>query len=183
MERVRELPAPYSSHGAAPARQSHVVAVVGGALDVTVVDLAVALSRQSGVCLDLLVLAEVPALFPLRVFGERILAPAAEKALDWAERSCADVSGESQIILCRDMASALIVEIRARGATDVVLSAPAGTWWRRWRMQRAIARLRARSACRVYVVHMQLAEEEPRPDDGRIDCELSQPHPADVRAK
>jgi hypothetical protein len=156
----RGLGAPASGRGTAAVPPSHVVAVVGGALDATVVDLAVTLTRQSRSCLDLLVLAEAPALFPLRIFGEHVLAPAAEKALDRAERSCAEVPGESQIVLCRDMASALVAEIRARGATDVVVSAPTGSWWRQWRMRRAISRLRARAACRVYVVHMPLSEKE-----------------------
>jgi hypothetical protein len=163
MGRARDLPAPASSRSAAPVRQSPVVAVVGGALDAIVVDLAVYLTRQSWARLDLLVLAEVPTLFPLRGFGEHVLVPPAEQALGWAEQSCAEVPGESRIVLCRDMASALEAEIRARGACDVVLSAPTGTWWRRWRMQRAITRLRERTACRLYVAHMQLPKEEAVP--------------------
>jgi len=151
--RARDLSAPDLGPESVSARPSRVVAVVGGALDATVLDLALALSREGWACLDLLLLAEAPALFPFRAFAEHILAPAAEQALARAERSCAEVPGESQIVICRDLATALVAEIRARGATDVVVSAPSGTWWRQWRLRRAIARLRAGVECRVYVVH------------------------------
>jgi len=159
MRRPRGPAAPNSIRSVADARRSHVVAVVGGALDPTVVDLARALIQQSRTHLDLLVLAEVPALFPLRVYGERVVGPAAERALNTAEQPCAEIPGESEIILCRDMASALVAEIRARDATDVVLSAPTGNWWRQWRLRRAIARLREGAECRVYVVHTRAPEE------------------------
>ncbi|HEY8286244.1 MAG TPA: hypothetical protein VIJ28_17805 [Chloroflexota bacterium] len=161
LEHARAIAAPAVAPSPAPARRSHVVAVVGGALDATVVDLALALAQPDVPCLDLLVLVEVPALFPLRAYGERVLGPAAEEALAAAECSCAEIPGESAIVLCRDLASALVGEMRTRGATDVVVSAPAGSWWRRWRMRRAIARLRARAGCRVYVVHTRLYDRTP----------------------
>lgn len=157
-ERVRasSVLLPFSERAARHAAESQVLAVVGGKLDQAVIDLARVLVEEGRRHLDLLVVVEVPSLFPLRAYGEHLAAPEAHRALDAAEQYCGPVPGESGILLCRSMGQTLVAEVQARGIADLVIGAPTGSGWRKWRTQQAITRLQSRAHCRVYVVHTQL---------------------------
>ncbi|HVA92620.1 MAG TPA: hypothetical protein VNL71_22595 [Chloroflexota bacterium] len=153
MERESRRLLPLSARPSPSGTRSHVLAVVGGPLDAAVIDLALVLAQEGQRPLDLLVLLEVPPLFPLRAYGDYLAARGGEAALDAAEEQCGRVSGESGALICRSAGAALVAEILARGSTDLIMGAPGGNWWRRWCMRRAIARVQARTRCRVYVVH------------------------------
>lgn len=131
-----------------------VLAVLGGPLDMAVVDLACVLAPDAGTRIDLLLLVEVPRVFPMRAYGERLLAHDADAPLIAAAQHCAGTPGDAGILLCRDAAEALAAEVEQRGCTDLVIAAPSGGRWKRRRAQRAIERIQARAACRVYVVHV-----------------------------
>jgi hypothetical protein len=147
---------PLSARGSQPTANRRVLAVGGGTLDEAVIDLALVLARDGAGGLDLLVLAEVPFIFPLRAYSDWLMAHGAEAKLDALEQRCEMIPGESGILLCRSTGAALEAEVRARGSTDLVVGVQAGSWWRRRRTQRMLTDLQARTSCRVYVVQMRL---------------------------
>lgn len=153
---------PMSAPLARRAAKGNVLAIVGGVLDAAVIDLAQVLARDATGRVDLLLLVEVPIAFPMRAYGEMLMAQGGDAALAAAEQTCGTAAGEVGMLLCRGIGPALVAEVRARGCADLVMSAPAGGWWARWRGRRAIAHVQARAGCRVYVVHVPppAAEEQ-----------------------
>jgi hypothetical protein len=139
----------------APRPQPHgVLAVVGGCLDAAVLNLARTLASPGEARIDLLLLVEVPAAFPMGAYGRYMAAHGAYDALDAAAAICGEALGEATILLCRNAGRALAAEIRTRNSADLVIGAPSGGWWARRRAHRAIAHVQRRAACRVFVVHV-----------------------------
>ena len=153
---------PFSTAPSSRSARGGVLAVVGGALDEAVLDLAVVLAHDVGGPLDLVHLIELPLAVPLVAYSRmlgRDQSPSLRAALD----RCGDEVRDAGIVLCRAMGPALVAETRQRRSLCLVLGAPSGGWWSRLRGRRALAHIQAGATCRVYMVHSPAPPEQDLP--------------------
>jgi hypothetical protein len=130
-----------------------VLAVVGGALDEAVIDLALVLAERAPRSVHLLHLVEVPFALPLLAYARSMEAQGTDGPLERAVLRCGREMATAETLLCRGMGPALAEEVATRRCADLVIGAPSGGWWARWRRGLALSHIRAHAECRIYVVH------------------------------